>query len=172
MKKIFIAFVAVACALSACSDDDTADDLSRATISITPDAIPAGPDGTTTQVTVTSSGDWRLAGVCDWVHLPRRRDQQAHGTEQVHAAGQEEIQHVVEAGGVRPRGVDEGGGLLQIRDQRGGELVAARLGPLAVAGNGVDLAVVGEVAERLRQRPAQVGAGGKGKLSGWNHSGG
>jgi len=57
MKKIFIAFVAVACALSACSDDDTADDLSRATISITPDAIPAGPDGTTTQVTVTSSGD-------------------------------------------------------------------------------------------------------------------
>ena len=51
MKKIFIAFVAVACALSACSDDDTADDLSRATISITPDAIPAGPDGTTTQVT-------------------------------------------------------------------------------------------------------------------------
>ena len=68
MKKIFIAFVAVACALSACSDDDTADDLSRATISITPDAIPAGPDGTTTQVTVTSSGDWRLAGVCDWVH--------------------------------------------------------------------------------------------------------
>ena len=60
MKKIFIAFVAVACALSACSDDDTADDLSRATISIPPDAIPAGPDGTTTQVTVTSSGDWRL----------------------------------------------------------------------------------------------------------------
>ena len=95
------------------------------------------------------------------VLLPRRRDQQAHGTEQVHAAGQEEIQHVVEAGGVRPRGVDEGGGLLQIRDQRGGELVAARLGPLAVAGNGVDLAVVGEVAERLRQRPARAGVGGE-----------
>lgn len=68
MKKIFIAFIAVACALSACSDDDTADDLSRATISITPDAIPTGVDGTTAQVTVTSSGDWRLAGVCDWVH--------------------------------------------------------------------------------------------------------
>lgn len=68
MKKIFIAFVALACAFSACSDDDTADDLSRATISITPDAIPAGMDGTTAQVTVTSSGDWRLAGVCDWVH--------------------------------------------------------------------------------------------------------
>lgn len=68
MKKIFIAFIAVACAFSACSDDDTADDLSRAAISITPDAIPAGIDGTTAQVTVTSSGDWRLAGVCDWVH--------------------------------------------------------------------------------------------------------
>lgn len=68
MKKIFIAFVAMACALSACSDDDTADDLSRAAISITPEAIPAGLDGTTAQVTVTSSGDWRLAGVCDWAH--------------------------------------------------------------------------------------------------------
>lgn len=79
MKKIFIAFVAVACALSACSDDDTADDLSRATISITPDAIPAGPDGTTTQVTVTSSGDWRLAGVCDWVHPSASREERRCG---------------------------------------------------------------------------------------------
>ncbi|MNX84832.1 hypothetical protein D3C86_1166470 [compost metagenome] len=95
------------------------------------------------------------------VLLPCRRDQQAHGPEQVHATGQEEIQHVVEAGGIRSRGVDEGGGLLQIRDQRGGELVAARLGPLAVAGDGVDLAVVGEVAEGLRQRPARAGVGGE-----------
>lgn len=69
MKKIFMMFVAAACfAFIGCSDDDTADDLSNATISITPDAIPAGADGSTTQVTVTSSGDWRLAGVCDWVH--------------------------------------------------------------------------------------------------------
>lgn len=68
MKKIFLVFVVVACAFSACSDDDTADDFSRATISITPEAIPVGSDGTTRQVTVTSSGDWRLAGVCDWVH--------------------------------------------------------------------------------------------------------
>ena len=59
MKKIFIAFVAVACALSACSDDDTADALSRATISITPAAIPAGPDGTTTQVTVTDRSEYK-----------------------------------------------------------------------------------------------------------------
>lgn len=68
MRKIFIAFLAAACALSACSDDDTADDLSKGAISITPDAIPTGAEGNTTQVTVTSSGDWRLAGVCDWVH--------------------------------------------------------------------------------------------------------
>ena len=93
------------------------------------------------------------------VFLPRRRDQQAHGTEQVHAASQEQIQHVVEAGGIRPRGVDEGGGLLQIGDQRRRKLVAASLGPLAVAGDGVDLAVVGQIAERLRQRPARAGVG-------------
>ena len=95
------------------------------------------------------------------VFLPRRRDQQAHGTEQVHAASQEQIQHVVEAGGIRPRGVDEGGGLLQIGDQRRRKLVAASLGPLAVAGDGVDLAVVGQIAERLRQRPARAGVGGE-----------
>ena len=72
MKKIFMMFVAAACfAFIGCSDDDTADDLSNATISITPDAIPAGADGSTTQVTVTSSGDWRLAQVSATGCIPR-----------------------------------------------------------------------------------------------------
>ncbi len=95
------------------------------------------------------------------VLLPRRRDQQAHGPEQIHAAGEEEIQHVVETGGVGARGVDEGGGLLQIRNERGGELVAARLGPLTVASDSVDFAVVGEITEWLGQRPARAGVGGE-----------
>lgn len=69
MKKLFIAFVAVACALCGCSDDDTTENGAQgATISITPDQIPTGGDGTTAQITVTSSADWRLAGVSDWVH--------------------------------------------------------------------------------------------------------
>ena len=93
--------------------------------------------------------------------LPCRRDQQTHGAEQVHATGEEEIQHVVEAGGVRAGGVDEGGRFLQIGNERGRKLVAACLGPLAVAGDGVDLAVVGQIAERLGQRPARAGVGGE-----------
>lgn len=95
------------------------------------------------------------------VFLPCRRDQQAHGAEQVHATGEEEIQHIVEAGGVRAGGVDEGSRFLQIGDQRRRKFVAARLGPLAVAGDGVDLAVVGQIAKRLRQRPARAGVGGE-----------
>lgn len=69
MKKIFLAFVAMACALSSCSDDDAASDNGLGgSIAISADTILAGTDGTTEQITVTSSGDWRLAGVCDWAH--------------------------------------------------------------------------------------------------------
>ena len=69
MKKIFLAFVAMACALSGCSDDDAESDNGLGgTIAISADTILAGTDGATEEITVTSSGDWRLAGVCDWAH--------------------------------------------------------------------------------------------------------
>lgn len=68
MKKLLIAFVAAACALSSCSDDNTAEDASRDNIAISTQNIPAGPEGGTTQIKVTSSGDWRIAGVCEWAH--------------------------------------------------------------------------------------------------------
>ena len=50
---------------------------------------------------------------------------------------------------------------MQIRDQRGLELIGTGAGPLAVAGNGVNFTVVRQVAERLRQRPAWYGVGGE-----------
>lgn len=68
MKKIFLAFAAMACILSGCSDDDASDNGLGGTIAISSDTIMAGTDGTTEEITVTSSGDWRLAGVCDWAH--------------------------------------------------------------------------------------------------------
>lgn len=68
MKKLFIAFAAVACALSSCSDDNTAEDASRDSITISTPSIPASPEGITTEIKVTSSGDWRVSGVCDWAH--------------------------------------------------------------------------------------------------------
>ena len=50
---------------------------------------------------------------------------------------------------------------MQIRDQRGLELIGTGAGPLAVAGDGVDFTVVRQVTERLRQRPARHGVGGE-----------
>ncbi len=69
MKKYLIALLVVACGFTACSDDDNVtDEGASATISISTEEISAGIEGETVEVTVTSSGDWRLAGVCDWVH--------------------------------------------------------------------------------------------------------
>ena len=41
------------------------------------------------------------------------------------------------------------------------ELVGPRLCPVAVAGNGIDLTIVGQQAEWLCQRPARHGVGGE-----------
>ncbi|MCY1511462.1 hypothetical protein D9M68_458830 [compost metagenome] len=93
--------------------------------------------------------------------LPGRRNDHAHAAEQVDAAGDHQLQHVVHAGGVGTDAVDQRAEFFQIRDQIVGELVAARLGPVAVAGDGVDLAVVRQQAERLGQRPLRHGVGGE-----------
>ncbi|RMO66669.1 hypothetical protein ALQ37_05532 [Pseudomonas syringae pv. aptata] len=92
--------------------------------------------------------------------LPRRRNDHAHATEQVDAAGDHQLKHVVHARRVRTHAVDQRAQFVQVH-QIVGELGAPRLCPVAVAGNGVDLAVVGEEAERLRQRPFRQGIGGK-----------
>ncbi len=93
--------------------------------------------------------------------LPRRRDQQAHRAEQVHAAGQQHLQHVVQALRVGALQVHQRFQLGQLGQLLGGELVLARDRPVAVALHGVDFAVVGEEAERLRQAPLREGVGGE-----------
>lgn len=78
MKKILIAFVAAAGLLCSCDKDDTtvADrefvNLSAVELSTEPDgsqALASGPDGGQYKITVSSSGDWRVAGDCDWARL-------------------------------------------------------------------------------------------------------
>lgn len=69
MKKLFIAFVAAASFLNSCSDDNTVEDASRDSITISTPSIPASPEGTVTEIKVTSSGDWRVSGVCDWARV-------------------------------------------------------------------------------------------------------
>ncbi len=70
MKKLLMTFVALACALSSCSDDDTQETIvARDEITLSEETLRVGPEGTADRtVTVTSSSDWRLAGHCDWVH--------------------------------------------------------------------------------------------------------
>src|SRR5471032_504112 len=91
--------------------------------------------------------------------LPRRRNDHPHATEQVDATGDHQLQHVIHARGVGSDAVHQRAKFFQIH-QVIGELGATGLGPVAVAGDGVDLAVVGEEAEWLGQRPFRQGAGG------------
>ena len=92
--------------------------------------------------------------------LPRRRNDHAYATEQVDAAGDHQFEHVVHAGGVGTHAIDQRAELFEVH-QIVGELGATGLGPVAVASDGIDLAVVGEEAEWLGQRPFRQGIGGE-----------
>ena len=54
--------------LWACSDDDESIDNSNSTISLSTNIIQVDKNGGEATVTVTSSDNWRLSGVCDWAH--------------------------------------------------------------------------------------------------------
>ncbi len=95
------------------------------------------------------------------VVLPGRWHEQTHGAHDVHPARQQQFQHVIHGAGVRAGFVHERRGIVQVRDQRRLEFIGTGAGPLTVAGDGVDLAVMRQVAERLRQRPAWNGVGGE-----------
>ena len=93
--------------------------------------------------------------------LPGRRNDHAQAAEQVHAAGNQQFEHVIHARGVGTGAVDQRGDAFQVGQQFVGELVAPRHRPVAVAGDGIDLAVMRQKAERLGQRPARQGVGGE-----------
>lgn len=67
LKKIMITLLA-ATILWSCSDDDESTNGGNATISLSTNIIQVDKNGGDVAVTVTSSGDWRLSGVCDWAH--------------------------------------------------------------------------------------------------------
>lgn len=66
MKKIFLAFVALACVMSGCSDDDQVETSVAETLELSAESVPVGPDGTEVEIVVTSSAAWRIAGDCPW----------------------------------------------------------------------------------------------------------
>ena len=93
--------------------------------------------------------------------LPGRRHQHAQGTEQTHAATEQDLQHVVHGRRVGAGTVHQRRQLSETGQIRVRELRRARYGPVAVTADGVDFTVVREVAERLCQRPARQRIGGE-----------
>ena len=93
---------------------------------------------------------------------PRLRDQHHHRVRQRVAAGDQDLQRVVDAGGVRLAVRDQRPHLVEVRpDQVGRHRTAARIHPVDVAADGVDLAVMRQEAVRVRQLPGREGVGGE-----------
>ena len=103
-----------------------------------------------------------LFGADVLVVLPRLRDGDHHGQGQVHAVHHHEFQRVVQHGGVRAGGVDDGQDLVHVvlQDGAGDALLAGQHG-VRVALDGVDLAVVQDEPVGVCTHPAGVGVGGE-----------
>ena len=91
---------------------------------------------------------------------PRLRDHHQHRVRERAAGENEELEHVVERGGVALPLVDERKQLLQVvAEQIRPAQRLARAHPVDVAPQRVDLPVVGDVAVGVRQRPRREGVG-------------
>ena len=93
--------------------------------------------------------------------LPGRRNQHTQRPRHVDTAGEQDIQHIIQAGRIRTAAVDQGRDCRDVGQVIAGKQGGARLRPIAVALDGVDFAVVGQEPKRLRQRPARQGVGGE-----------
>ncbi|MNM41960.1 hypothetical protein D3C81_527880 [compost metagenome] len=98
--------------------------------------------------------------VLEFQRLRGRRHQDAQCLDQLHARRHHQFQHVVQALRIRAVHGDDRVEFADIEARRLPHL-AACLRPAAVAFDGVDLAVVGEHPERVRQRPARQRVGGE-----------
>ena len=93
---------------------------------------------------------------------PGFRDQHHHRMRQRIAAGHQDFERVVDAGGVRLAVRDDRPHLVQVwADEVGFHRPAAGIHPVDVAADGVDLAVVGQEAVRVRQFPGREGVSGE-----------
>ncbi len=66
MKKYILILASAALILFSCTDKDD-NIVVHDSIATSADTLKFGPDGGTMDLKVTSSGDWRLSGLCDWV---------------------------------------------------------------------------------------------------------
>ena len=105
-------------------------------------------------------------GVHTLVALPGLRDHHQHRVRQAVAAQVQQFEHLVEASAVRGARSADREDLLHVRAEHVGfdeRLTGPH--PVLVAGDGVDLAVVGDAAERVGQRPGRKGVGGEPRVN-------
>lgn len=107
-----------------------------------------------------------MLGLHRLVTLPCLGNHHENGVREAASAEVEQLEHLVEARGVRRTG---GADREDLRRRVGPEGLGVdeRLAgphPVLVAGDGVDLAVVGDAAERMRQRPRREGVGGEARM--------
>mgnify|MGYP003236513171 CR=1 FL=1 len=89
------------------------------------------------------------------VSAPRLRHEHQHGVRKAAPRGGVEFDRVVEAGGVALPLADYGDYLLDVLpEERGLKMRLARAHLVEISAQGVDFAVVGEIAERLGQLPS------------------
>ena len=100
-------------------------------------------------------------GVERVVVLPGGRQHHQDGVRQAAAGQVQQLQTLVEGAGVRIAGRGDRQQRLELAEQFGAQTSFAGLQPVAVALDGVDLAVVGQQAEGLGQRPAGERVGGE-----------
>src|ERR1051325_5974494 len=96
------------------------------------------------------------------VAAERLRDHHHHGMRKGAARQRQQLQSVVEHGGIRALRVDDGQHLVYVfAEQLGLELAFAGVHPVDIAAQGIDLAVVGDVAVRMRAGPTGKSVGRK-----------
>ena len=101
-------------------------------------------------------------GVHEGVVLPRLRDHQHHGVGEGVPARDQQLQGVVEGGGVRDPLAHDRPQLVEVLAEEGrAHAVAARVHPVDVPADGVDLPVVAEEAVRMGELPRREGVGGE-----------
>ena len=98
------------------------------------------------------------------VVLPCRRQHHRDGVRQGAAGEVQQFEAFVERAGIRIAGRGDRQQRLELAEQFGAQAAFAGRQPVAVALDRVDLAVVGEQAERLRERPARERVRGEARV--------
>ena len=99
-------------------------------------------------------------GIHQRIAGPRLRDQHHHGVRQRVAAGDQQLERIVDAGGVGLAVRDDRPHLVEVgADQVGFHGAPAGIHPVDVAAHRVDLAVMGDEAVGMRQPPRREGVG-------------